>query len=40
MSKSTLLKVNTFDNNEDNNDFNTENFNDSIKDIQAVTIYN
>ena len=40
MSRSTLLKVNTPDSNNDNSDLNTDHSNNNIEDIEAATIYN
>ena len=40
MSRSTLLKVDTPDSNDDNGDLNTDCSNDNIEDVEAATICN
>ena len=40
MSRSTLLKVNTPDSNDDDSDLNTDHSNDNIEDVEAATINN
>ena len=40
MSRSTLLKVDTSDSNDDDSNLNTDHSNNNIKDVEAATICN